>query len=152
MCPLASHPTISANPLPCGRDGVPSPTGVPGCAIASVRAAHQQAGRTAGGAQGGKAEEHRRAWDRIGEEKRRLQGRKARIMGGAARVAEGWTEGQGMPRGGEAQAVEELQRAWADLSRRLERVERAEREGGSHRELAKKSGGSEGRPRLRPFK
>ena len=53
-----------------------------------------------------------------------------------------------MPRGGEAQAVEELQRAWADLRRRLERVEGAEREGGRHRE----SGGSEGRPPLQPFR
>ena len=63
-------------------------------------------------------------------------------------MAEGGTEGQGRPRGGEAQAVEELQRAWAFLQRRLERVERAEREGGRHRE----SGGMEGRPPLQPFR
>ena len=49
---------------------------------------------------------------------------------------------------GEAQAVQELQRAWAELRRRLERVERAEREGGRHGE----SGGPEGRPPLLSFR
>ena len=98
------------------------------------------------GAQGGKGEEHRRARKRIREEGRRLREREALIMGGAARVAEGWTEGQGMPRGGEAQAVEELQGAWADLQRRLQRVGRADREGRRHRDLAQESGG----PRVAP--
>ena len=51
-------------------------------------------------------------------------------MGGARRAAEGGKEGTGRPQGGEAQAVEELQRAWADHRRRQEGVERAEREGG----------------------
>ena len=104
------------------------------------------------GAQGGKEEEHRRAWERMGEEERRLGGRKARIIRGAVRVAEGRTEGQGMPRGGEAQAVEELQRAWAILWRRLERVERAERESEQPRELAQGGGGLECRPPLQPFR
>ena len=104
-------------------------------------------GRRRGG-QGGNEEEHRRAWERIGEEERRLREREARIMGGADRVAEDWTEGQDRPWGGEAQAVEELQRAWADLWRRLERVERAEREGGRHGE----SGGPEGCPPLLVFR
>ena len=57
-----------------------------------------------------------------------------------------------MPRAGEAQAVEELQRAWADLQRRLERVERAEREGEAPREVAQESGGLEGCPPLQPFR
>ena len=56
--------------------------------------------------------------------------REARVMGGAGRAAKGRTEGTGRPQGGEAQAVEELQRAWADHRRRQERVERAEREAG----------------------
>ena len=69
-------------------------------------------------------------------------------MGGAGRVAEGRTEGTGRPQGREAQALEELQWAWADLRRRRERVERAEREGGQHEE----GGGQDGRPPLMPFR
>ena len=69
-------------------------------------------------------------------------------MGGAGRVAEGRMEGTGRPQGGEAQAVEELQWAWADLRRRQERVERAEREGGRHEER----GGPEGCSPLMPFR
>ena len=65
-------------------------------------------------------------------------------MCGASRVVEGRTEGTGRPQGGEAQAVGELQWAWADLRRRQERVERAEREGRRHEE----GGGREGRPPL----
>ena len=113
---------------------------------------HPQASRAAWGAQGGKGEEHKRAWERIGEEERRLGEREARIMGGAARVAEGWTKGQGMPRGGEAKAVEELQRPWADLRRKLERVERAEREGERPRGQAQERGGSESCTPLQPFR
>ena len=60
-------------------------------------------------------------------------------------MAEGLKEGQGMPQGGEVQAVEELQRAWADLRGRLERVEKAEREGRRHRELAQENRGTEKR-------
>ena len=107
-----------------------------------------QAGGTAWGAQEGKGEEHRRAWVRIGEAERSLREREARVMGGAGRAAEGRTEGTGGPQGGEAQAVKELQRAWADLRRGQERVERAEREGGRHEE----GGGQEGRPPLMPFR
>ena len=69
-------------------------------------------------------------------------------MGGADRVAQGCTEGPGRPQGGEAQAVEELQRAWGDLRRRQERQERAEREGRRHGD----GGGPEGCPRLMPFR
>ena len=126
----------------------PPPPPYPGVQSQAHVQQRPQAGGTTWGAQGGKGEEHRRAWENIGEEERRLREREARIMGGADRVAEEWTEGQGRPRGGEAQAVEELQRAWADLRRRLERVERAEGEGGQHGE----SGGPENRPPLLPFR
>ena len=63
-------------------------------------------------------------------------------------MAKGWTERQGRQQAGEAQAVTELQPAWANLRRRLERVERVEREGGRHVE----SGGPEGLPPLPPFR
>ena len=68
-------------------------------------------------------------------------------MGGAGRAAGGRTEGTGRSRGGEAQAVEELQRAWADHRRRQEGVERAERVGGRQEE----GRGQEGRPPLVRF-
>ena len=55
-------------------------------------------------------------------------------MGGGGRADEGRTEGTDGPQGGGAQAVEELQRAWADHRRRQERVERAEQEGGRQEE------------------
>ena len=85
---------------------------------------------------------------RIAEAERSLREREARLMCGAGRVAEGRTEGTGRPQGGEAQAVEELQRAWADLRRRQERVERAEREGRRHEE----GGEPESCPPLMPFR
>ena len=89
-----------------------------------------QAGGTAWGAQEGKGEEHRRAWERLREAERSLRKREARVLGGAGRAEEGSTEGTDRPQREEAQAVEELQRAWGDHRRRQERVERAEREGG----------------------
>ena len=49
-------------------------------------------------------------------------------------TGEGRTEGTDRPQGGEVQAVEEPQRAWADLRRRQEGEERAEREGGQQEE------------------
>ena len=101
-----------------------------------------QAGGTAWGAQEGKGEEHRRAWEGLGEAERSLREREARAMGGAGRTEEGRTEGTDRPQGGEAQAVEELQRAWADHQRRQERVERAERERGRQGE----GRGQEGTP------
>ena len=67
-------------------------------------------------------------------------------MGEAARAATGRATGQGTPGRGEAQAVEELQRVWADHRRRLDRMKRAEREEKRPREQAQGSGGSEGRP------
>ena len=106
-----------------------------------------QAGGAACGAQEGKGEEHERAWERLGEAERSLREREARVMGGAGRAEEGRTEGTNRPQGGEAQAVEELQRAWADHRRRQERVEGAEREGGRQEE----GGGQEGTP-LVPFR
>ena len=87
-------------PAPPARPGVPSQPHVE---------QRLRAGGTTWGAQDEKGEEHRRAWERIGEEERRLREREARVMGGADRVTEGWSEGPGRPQGGEAQAVEELQ-------------------------------------------
>ena len=95
---------------------------------------HQQAGGTAWGAQEGKGEEHRRAWERFREAGRSLREREARDRGEVGGTEEQWTEGTDRPQGGEAQAVEEPQRAWADLRRRQEGDERAEREGGRQEE------------------
>ena len=106
-----------------------------------------QAGGTAWGAQGGKGGEHRRAWERLGEAERSLREREARVKGQAGGAEEVRTEGTNRPQGGEAQAVEELQVAWADLRRRQEMVERAKREGGRQEE----GRGREGTP-LVPFR
>ena len=95
---------------------------------------HQEAGGTAWGAQEGKGEEHRRAWERLGEAERSLREKEARVKGEVGGAEQGRTEGTDRPQEGEAQAVEELQRAWADLRRRQEGVERAEREGGRQEE------------------
>ena len=95
---------------------------------------HQQASGTAWGAQEGKGEEHRRAWERFGEAGRCLREREARVKGEVGGTEEGRTEGTDGPQGGEAKAVDELQRAWADLRRRQEGVEWAEREGGRQEE------------------
>ena len=67
-------------------------------------------------------------------------------------MAEGWIEGRGTLRGGEALAVEELHRACADLWRRLEMVERAQRDSERPREQTQERGGSEGYPPLQPFR
>ena len=94
----------------------------------------QQAGGTAWGAQEGKGEEHRRASERFGEAERSLREREARDRGEVGGTEEGRTKGTDRLQGGEAQAVEEPQRAWADLRRRQEGDERAEREGGRQEE------------------
>ena len=120
-----NRPTIPAAAIPGDGDDVPAPAGVPG---------HAATGGTAWGAQEGKGEEHRRAWERFGEAERSLREREARVKGGIGGTEEGRTEGTDWPQKGEAQAVEELQRAWADLRRRQEGVERAEREGGRQEE------------------
>ena len=106
----------------------------------------QQAGGTTWGAQEGKGEEHRRAWERLGEAERSLREREARVGGEVGGAEEGRTKGTDRPQGGEAQAVKELQMGWADLRRRQEGVERAEREGGRQEE----GRGREGTP-LVPF-
>ena len=79
-----------------------------------------QANGTAWGAQEGKREEHRRAWERLGGAERSLREREARVKGQAGRAEEGRTEGTDRPQEWEAQAVEELQRAWTDFPRRQE--------------------------------
>ena len=68
-------------------------------------------------------------------------------MGGAGRAEKRRMEGTDRPRGGESQAVEELQRVLADHRSRQERVERAEREEGRQEE----GRGQEGTP-LVPFR
>ena len=137
-------PSFAPPPYPAMGMMYPTPPAYPGVPSQAHVQQRPQAGGTMCGAQGGKGEEHRRAWERIREEERRLREREARVMGGADGVAEGRTDWPGRPQGGEAQAVEELQRAWADLRRRQERVERAEREGGQHGQ----GGAPEGRPPL----
>ena len=149
---LPTIPPFPPPPYPAVGTMYPPPPAYPGVLPPTPVRQHPQGGRAMWGAQGGKGEEHRRAWERIGEEERRLRDREARTKGEAARVAEGRAAGQGTPGGGEAQAIEELHRAWADLRRRLERVERAEREGERPREHAQESGGSEGRLPLQPFR
>ena len=141
-------PPFPPPPYPAMGMMYPPPPAYRGAAAQAHVQRRPQAGGTTWGAQGGKGEEHRRAWERIGEAERSLREREARVMRWADRVAEGRTEGTGRPQGGEAQAVEDLQWAWADLRRRQERVERAEQEGGRHGE----GGGPEGRPPLMPFK
>ena len=142
-------PPFPPPPYPAVGMVYPPPPAYPGVPPPAPVRQHPHAGGAAWGAQEGKGEEHRRAWERVGEEGRRLGDSKARVMGGAARVAEGWITGQGTPRGGEAQAVEELQRALADLRRMLQRVERAEEEGERQREHAQESGHSSSRPSRR---
>ena len=95
---------------------------------------HQQAGGTAWGAQEGKGEEHRRAWERFREAGRSLWERGARDRAEVGGTEEGRTEGTDGPQGREAQAMEEPQRAGADLRRRQEGDERPEREGGRQEE------------------
>ena len=108
---------------------------------------HEQAGGTASGAQEGKGEEHRRAWERLGEAERSLREREVRVKGEVGGAEEGRREGTDRPQGGEAKAVEELQMTWAALRRGQEGVERVEREG----ERQEEGGGREGTP-LVPFR
>ena len=141
-------PPFPPPPYPVMGMMYPPPSAYQGIQAQAPVQQRPQASRTTWGAQGGKGEEHRRAWERIGEAERSLREREARVMAGAGRLAEGRTEETGRLQGGEAQAVEELQWAWADLRRRLQRVERVEREGGRHEE----GGGQEGRPPLMRFR
>ena len=137
VVPPAVPPIVPPFPPPpypaMGMMYPPLPT-YPGMQPQAHMQQHQQAGGTAWGAQEGKGEEHRRAWERFGEAERSLRQREARDKGEVGGTEEGRTEGTDRPQGGEAQAVEELQRAWADLRRRQEGEERAEREGGRQEE------------------
>ena len=143
-----NRPTIPNASLPGDGMMYPHPPAYQGMPPQAHVQQRLQAGGIAWGAQEGKGEEHRRAWERKGEAERSLREREARVMGGAGRAAEWRTEGTGRPQGGEAQAVEQLQRAWADLRVRQEGVERAEREGGRQED----GRGQEGRPPLVPFR
>ena len=148
-------PTILLFPppqCPAVETVYPPPQAYPGVLPPAPVRQHRQAGGARWGPQEGKGEEHRRAWEMIGEDEWMLREREARTTGEAAKVAEGRATGQGTPGGGEAQAVEELQRAWLDLRSRLERVERAEQEGERPSEHAQESERSEGRPPLQLFR
>ena len=57
-------------------------------------------------------------------------------MGEAVGAEGAQASAQGTQGGGEAQAVEELQRAWADIRTRAVRVERAEQDGEAQGEWA----------------
>ena len=89
----------------------PPPPLYPGALRPAPMQQHPQASGATWWAQGGQGEELRRAWERIGEEERRLQEREAQEMGEAAGAAEGRAREQGTPGGGEVQAVEELRQA-----------------------------------------
>ena len=132
VVPPAIPPIVSPFPPPpypaMGMMYPPLPM-YPGMQPQAHMQQHQQAGGTAWGAQEGNGEEHRRVWERFGEAERSLRERAARDRGEVGGTEEGRTEATDRPQGGEAQAVEELQRAWADLRRRQEGDERAEREG-----------------------
>ena len=137
VVPPAVPPIVSPFPPPpypaMGMMYPPLPA-YPGMLPQAHMQQHQQAGGTAWGAQEGKGEEHRRAWERFGEAEWSLREREARVKGEVGGTEEERTERTDRPQGGEAQAVEELQRAWADLQRSQEGVERAEREGGRQEE------------------
>ena len=148
-------PTIPPFPpplYPAVGNLYPPPPSYPGVLPPTPVRQHPLAGGATWGAQGGNGEEVRRAWERIEEEERRLREREARAMGEVAGAAEGRATGQGSPGGGEAQAMEKLRRAWASLRRRLERVQRAERELARPREQAQGTAGPEDRPPLQPFR
>ena len=151
-CHPTCPPAVSPTTIPCGRAGIHPPSMYPSALPPAPMPQHPRAGKATLGAQGGKGGELTRAWKRIGEEARRLQEREARPMGEAARAAGVRTRAQGSPRGGEAQAVEELQRAWADIRRRLEKVEMAGRDGKWPGQRARERGRPECRPPLQPFR
>ena len=137
VVPPAVPPIVPPFPPPpypaMGMMYPPLPT-YPGMQPQAHMQQHQQAGGTAWGAQEGKGEEHKRAWERFREAERSLREREARDKGEVGGTEEGRTEGTDRPQGGEAQAVEKLHRAWADLRWRQEGDENAEREGGRQEE------------------
>ena len=133
VVPPAFLPIVPPFPPPpypaMGMMYSPLPT-YPGMQPQAHMQQHQQTGGTAWGAQEGKGEEHGRSWERFGEAERSLREREARDKGEVGGMEEGRTQGTDRLQGGEVQAVEEPQRAWANLRRRQEGEERAEREGG----------------------
>ena len=130
----------------------PPPPKYPGALPPPPMPQHPQAVRAMWGAQGGKGEEFLRAWQGVSEEERRLQERGAREMGEAAGAVGAQASAQGTPEGGEAQAVEELRRAWMDIRRRAEGVKRAERDGKRQGERAQGGEETESHPPLQPFR
>ena len=94
----ASHPTISTTTLPCDRDDVPTPTGVPGLAVAGTRTA-APAGRWDD--VGGAGREGRRAQEGMGEDRGRRE--EAAGEGGKGHGSSG--QGGGAEVGGARQAA-----------------------------------------------
>ena len=91
-------PTIRPFPPPlCPAVGTvyPPPPAYPGVLPRAPVRQHPPAGGATWGAQGGKGEELRRVWGRIGEKEGRLREGEARAMGMAATAAEGRATGQG---------------------------------------------------------
>ena len=123
-------PTIPAAAIPGDGDDVPAPAGVPGHAATGAHAAAPAGRWDSVGNAGREGREAQEGVGEVREAERSLREREARVKGEVGGTEEGRTEGTERPQGGEAQAVEELQTAWADLWRRQEGVERAEREGG----------------------
>ena len=74
-------PPFPPPPYPAMGIVYPSTPEYPGVPWQAHIQQRPQAGGTAWGAQGGNGEQHRRAWERIGEEERRLREREARVMG-----------------------------------------------------------------------
>ena len=129
-----SLPTIPAAAIPGDGDDVPAPAGVTGHA---ARGAHAAAPARRSDSVGRAGRERRRAQEGVGEVRggrEKPAGDGGRVKGEVGGAQEGRTEGTDRPQGGEAQALEKLQMAWAELWRRQEGVERAEREGGRQEE------------------
>ena len=129
-CPTY-HPAILPPPYHAVGAVYPPPMAYPGVMPPAHVRQHQLASWATWAAQGGKGEQLRRAWERIGEEERRLREREPQAMGDRA----------GHAGGREAQVVEELHAAWADLRTRLERMETADWEGERPGEQAQGSRG-----------
>ena len=114
LVPPAVPPIVPPFPLPpypaMGMVYPPLPA-YPGMQPQAHTQQRQQAVGTAWGAQEGKGEEHRRAWERLGEAERSLREKEASVKGEVGGAEEGRTEGTDRPQGGEAKAVEELQMA-----------------------------------------
>ena len=142
--PLPLYPAVMPVYLP--------PPIYPGALPPAPKQQHSQAVRATWEAQEGKGEELRRAWERIGEGKRRLQEREAWPTGEAAGATRVHARGQGTPGRREAQAVVELQHTWADVRRRLERVERGKWDGEQQGTRAEGSKGMASRRPLQPFR